>query len=371
MLKISRSIQRVLFYGSIPFASIFVLYSLFYFIEDKNFADAALGDKTSTVIGQLDSERVHCFYLSDGDECISSAINRDLDKVILWLGNSQLHSVNQLKIKDNLASVRVAKALRPIGIDALTFSQPNANLQEHWILLEAIKRKLEIDLLILPVVFDDTREESIRHEIIQELSDFGLQERFRASAIGMRILAHYQNYQKGNALNNTIQDRSEKALTSWLDNYFSWESMRSKLRGTISLSLYKARNSLFSITPNTIRHKIPAAYESNMLALKQILVGSMRDKIQVLIYIPPLRSDIEPPYDTEEYATFKLEVASIAKSHSAKFVDLGDSLPNSVWGFTNSTNLVEGVQPDFMHFNGRGHDYLAEALLSIIQRLKL
>ncbi len=357
MLKITSSIRRLLFYGSIPFASIIILYSLFYFIEDKNFEDAALGDKTSTVIGQLDGERVHCFYLGDGDECISSAIDRDLEKVLLWLGNSQLHSVNQLKVNDKLASVRVAKALRSIGIDALTFSQPNANLQEHWILLEAIKRKLEIDLLILPAVFDDTREDAIRHEIIQELSDFRLQERFQASAIGMRILAHYKNYEEELALNNTIQNRSEKALTSWLDNYFSWESMRSKLRGTISIGLYKARNSLFSITPNSIRHKIPAAYQSNMQALKQILVGSMRDKTQVLIYIPPLRSDIAPPYDTEEYENFKLEVASMAESHSAEFFDLGDSLPNSVWGYTDSTSLVEGVQPDFMHFEGRAMTY--------------
>ena len=43
----------------------------------------------------------------------------------------------------------------------LTLSQPNANLQEHYILYR-INNLINIDVLVLPIVFDDLRETNLR-----------------------------------------------------------------------------------------------------------------------------------------------------------------------------------------------------------------
>ena len=36
----------------------------------------------------------------------------------------------------------------------ITFSQPNANLQEHYVLFEYLRHRLPVRTLILPLVFD-------------------------------------------------------------------------------------------------------------------------------------------------------------------------------------------------------------------------
>ena len=49
--------------------------------------------------------------------------------------------------------------------NALTFSQPNANLQEHFILFAHLINIFPIETLILPIVFDDMREDEVRKNI--------------------------------------------------------------------------------------------------------------------------------------------------------------------------------------------------------------
>ena len=87
-------------------------------------------------MGIEDGERVHCGDLSDLNICIDSYKNtNDKMPVILWLGNSQLHAINQPQPNDEVSPLILHKKLKKFGTYTLTFSQPNANLQEHFLFL--------------------------------------------------------------------------------------------------------------------------------------------------------------------------------------------------------------------------------------------
>ena len=72
--------------------------------EDKiNFDELALGKDTMLSTAQVDNTQVHCHDLEDASHCIDgyNKISKDINNdVVLWLGNSQLHAINQMKPGD-------------------------------------------------------------------------------------------------------------------------------------------------------------------------------------------------------------------------------------------------------------------------------
>ena len=63
-----------------------------------NFNDLALGEDTTSYFGTVKNKRVHCMDENDLDLCLDSYFNHGKKKdVTLWLGNSQLHAINQKK----------------------------------------------------------------------------------------------------------------------------------------------------------------------------------------------------------------------------------------------------------------------------------
>lgn len=353
--------------ASFLFAVLF-LFWVFPPVDERTFEDAALGEQTQTVIGMLGGHRVHCFTMKDGEECIKPALERQLDKTMVWLGNSQLHAINQLKDSDVLSSVKIAEALRDEGIEMLTFSQPNATLQEHLIMYEALSERINIDYLLLPLVFDDTREIQIRPDIKYSLKNQNVYDRLKQSEAGSLLLQETSDVENPSASGKTFQARSENYITSVLENLIGWEKLRERARGSIRLSIYKIRNSVFGINSSSIRKKIPGAYAANIAAFEQILISAKQNDVSVLVYIPPLRSDVPRPYDPDEYETFKFEVQEISRLHGSDFFDFETLVPGKFWGTMNSINADNGPTYDFMHFRGEGHDLLADAIIKTIQK---
>ena len=61
-----------------------------------NFNDLALGEETVPYFGTVKNKRVHCMDENDLDLCLDSYFNYGKkNDVTLWLGNSQLHAINQ------------------------------------------------------------------------------------------------------------------------------------------------------------------------------------------------------------------------------------------------------------------------------------
>ena len=99
-----------------------------------------------------------------------------------------------------------------------------------------------------------------------------------------------------------------------------------------------------------------------MAAVETLLESAAEAGIQVLVYVVPLRSDLEIPYDVDEYRSFKRELAGLANLHGATFADLDMLVPAEHWGEKLSTSLAGQAEIDFMHFRGAGHRLLARAL---------
>lgn len=343
--------------------------------KKTNFEDAAtFGVGTSTVMASINGQRIHCSDSRDANECITGAKARHAVASVLWLGNSQVHAVNQLKIGATNSPPLLFERLIETKLDLVTFSQPNANLQEHLVLFEYLKRQLPVKVLILPVVFDDTREDGLRKEVADFLGDAQVNVALSGTPIGLRILntnkpVPVENSKDTAGISDTIQERVERGLNAWLADTSALWAARPEIRGQIFTNLFILRNALLGIKPTSKRRIILSRYQDNLSALESILMSAAKDGIAVVLYVVPLRSDVEVPYVAGEYSKYKTEVQSLAKKYHMDFLNLENLVPPALWGTKESTDGGEGQELDFMHFQSGGHkllaDRLAEAVTSV------
>ena len=361
------------------FIGIFLGFLIFYLVTNNqkskiNFEDLALGPNNEKVISKLEGNNIHCHDLRDLSHCKDDYknINEDIP-VIMWLGNSQLHAINQYKKGDRTASYKLHGKLKELNKYVLTFSQPNANLQEHYLLFAHLINKFPIEVLILPVLFDDTREDLVRETIALAINDTSTKKKIKYSTTGKNLISQY--YKNKDAVsgvhenNKTPQDK----LENYIDKKFSifWPSWRERenLKSQIFNKLYKLRNFVFRISASSTRKIIKGPYIKNQDAYLDILKLANKYKIEVLVYIPPLRNDVKIPYDKDEYENFKKRVKIIADNHNVNFISLEDIVPAELWGFNYSTNLKKNNEIDFMHFQYGGHQLLADAVYNELLKM--
>jgi hypothetical protein len=329
-----------------------------------NFEEVALGEANTSVFADYRGERIHCEMPADAEQCLAPARARDLPRQILWLGNSQLNAINQYVAGERPAPILLAERLRPRGVDVLTFSQPNASLQEHYVLFEYLTLRYDdFGLLLLPLVFDDTRETGLRDAIAEALDDPAVRARLQSTQIGVHLLEAASAAKVQSATTeDSLMARSEAAIEHWLSRRSALWTARSEARGRIGIWLHELRNTVFRIKPTSKRPVLPGTYEINLLALHGLLERSRELGIEVLTYIVPLRSDVEPPYVLDQYAGFKSDVARIATAYGATQVDLEDLVPAEDWGAKPGTAFGVAQELDFMHFQFHGHQLLADAI---------
>ena len=130
-----------------------------------NFQDLALGSETIDVFGSYNGDKIFCGSIEEAHECLDPARGRNLRKRVVWLGNSQLHAVNQPKPGDKTAPTMLAEALRPQGDEVLAFSMPNASLTELMVADTYLESDHHIDVLVIPMFLDDTREQHVREAL--------------------------------------------------------------------------------------------------------------------------------------------------------------------------------------------------------------
>jgi len=339
--------------------------------KKTNFDEIALGNETQSMFTSYEDFKIHCQHLEDANLCMEGVQHRKLPKVALWLGNSQVHAVNKLKQGQENAPPILFRLLHKIGIDLITFSQPNANLQEHYVLFEYLKNRLYyLQLLILPIVFDDLRENGLRVEIAQAFANAETKTALEQTDIGRRILAEHGEpndvSQDMAALQETIQEHSEITLNNWLEKHSNLWASRAEIRGNLFLSLYLFRNSVLGINPSSKRRVIRGQYLANMAALAAIIDSAKVSNIEVLLYIVPLRNDVEIPYVAEEYNLFKNKIKQLAINKGIAFANLENLVPGELWGMKDSTTVGGEPELDFMHFQAAGHKLLAKELYQAI-----
>jgi hypothetical protein len=337
--------------------------------RERRFEDLALAEGTVPVYASVDGHAIHCQGVEEAEPCLSGHRSRGGRPAVLWLGNSQLHAVNQHRPGDEPAAPVLFRVLAAQGRDLLTFSLPNASLQEHLVLFAYLLPRLPLETLLLPLVFDDTRETGLRASIARALTDPTTVALLEDTEVGRSILAQHQQSGDGDlaALDETVQERSEVALNGWLEEHSQLWSLRPKLRGTLFVHLYNLRNTLLGITPQSKRRVIPGRLERNLAAGAAILAEAQARGIATLVYVVPLRDDVEPPYVAAEYTDFKQRARQLAERHGARFADLQALVPAALWGRKQATDLDGVLELDFMHFQAGGHALLAERLAELVQ----
>ena len=354
--------------------SLLILYLVtFVFSSDKNFEELALGQDTKSLYGEFEDLKIHCHDLNDYQECLSDYSKFGGSKpIILWLGNSQLHSINDYREGQETASMILFGLAKEKNYYLLTLSQPNANLQEHFIILSHLVKKLPIKYLILPVVFDDLREDDIRDSLQDIFLDDDSLKLINKSEIGKNlIISNIKSDNSGNELNKSktlLQESSESLLDKKFEkNWLLW-SKRSNLRGELFNNLYKLRNFVFNISPTTTRKILPGQYKKNLLALNSLLKISNDNDIKTFMYIVPIRNDVEIPYNAFEYDKFKKDIKKISIIKDIKFKNLEHLIPNTMWGKNQPKSLGKKNEIDFMHFKFDGHKILANSIFSEITK---
>lgn len=342
--------------------------------NQTDFEDAAtFGAETTSVFGRVDDSQIHCGDGRDADLCIAGAMHKE-NSTAVWLGNSQLHAINQFRAGDVNGPIILHERLKPAHLSVVAFSQPNANLQEHWVLFEYLGQRLPIKVLILPVVFDDTRESGLRPGIAKLLSDPEVHRILSARDLGRKIISSnaqvIKDPQDGDTagIQDTLQEKVERQLTKWLEEHSELWQARPEMRGRLMNGLYAFRNTVFGITPSTKRNSIRGRYDDNLAALRAILESAARRRISAVVYVAPIRQDVELPYVDTEYRAFKVKVQDLATQTGAAYSNLEKLVPSEFWGKKDATSAGGAPEIDFMHFQASGHKLLAERMSQLVLR---
>ena len=332
--------------------------------QATDFEQVTLAKGTTAVYAEVSGQRIHCADDRDMQLCVQGARQRGATREVVWLGNSQLHAINQLRKGERSAAAQLFDRLKADGRDLLAFSQPNANLQEHAVVFAAALDQLKVEALLLPVVMDDTREDGVRETLRKMLHSPGVAARLSRYPAGATLLRLNKTSSEGaetGAIRKTLQERMEGAATTWLDEHATFWAARKEARGDVMLALYSLRNSVFRIRPDTVRRLIPSRYAANMAALELILAMANAERVPVRLYIAPIRQDAKLPYDAGQYAQFKSEVAALAQSYQGTLLNWEALVLPEFWGSKDATSLGGEVEIDYMHFRADGHALLAEA----------
>ena len=345
-----------------------VYLSLNFSNKKTNFEDAtAFEADSNTIYSKVSGHLIHCIDSRNCEDCIEGVKERGAKQSALWLGNSQVQTINRWKEGDTNGVPILFSKLKSEGLDLVAFSEPNAELQEDYVLFEYLRTRIPLRVLILAICFDKTRDEGLRNGIVDFLENTTTANAISQTNIGKKMIALNKDANSNGesdtaGISNTFQEKVEKVLNVWLEANCKLWAARPETRGRFFNFLYQTRNTLFGIKPTSRRKIIRGCYLDNLAALEAILESASQSGIKVILYNQPIRNDVELPYDEGEYDVFKSDVQHMAAQHNAYYVNLENLVPGPLWGTKNGTSLAGKQELDFMHFSAEGHRLLANQL---------
>ena len=346
---------------------------------ENDFSNLALGEATSTVYAKDSEDRsIHVSVIDSLNKKTifdTWKINGKKD-VTLVLGNSQTHSINQMKVDEVNYLEFLDKQI--VNRQILGNTYPNASFQDFLISYSYWKDIFPVKDVIIPLFFDDMREvNGINYGFYPSL----VNERFSFSSKIELLNKLNTNFKlKSEEIDGfTKEQKSTQDLTEEIFNKFlnkHWKSVwgkRKDIQSLIYSQLYLFRNYIFNITPSSVRKKIPERYFNNMSALDLIIEDAVLNKINLFLYIPPIRNDVKLPYDLDDYIKFKneIEYKSNRNNQFIHYEDFSEIVPAKFFGFKSSTTINnKNKELDFMHFQFAGHKILGNKLLDFYNSKK-
>ncbi len=353
----------------IIFISIFLSILFFDIIFDKKnkkIIEAVIDNETEFVNEKINGKFVICDVKIE----LSNCLNQDINENILFLGNSQLSGINQIKNNDYLTSHYLIKKFKRENKNFITFALPNGSITEFLILSEYVSAKTKIDKIIISLVFDDLREGKIRSDLKTIFDDKKFKKKFNKNQHRKKILkkiAKPKNVVKKHESEENIQDFVEEKINIFLNNCCDYETKKLYATSRIYHNLYLLRNYVFNINPTTKRKIILPFYQDNIESLKEIIKLSKDKKIDLFFYIAPIRNDIKLPYDLNEYNSFIKYSEQISENHDVNFRNFEKIIPNNLWGTKPGTSIGRDNEVDFMHFQGPAHKILSNFIYKFLK----
>lgn len=317
------------------FFLILIFLTIFYQIDNLlTKVKPALAEKHSAKPYIFGSNFIHCVEARLIENCIEGIENRKSSKKILIIGNSQLHHINRMKENDILASEILFKNFIKKDIDIITLSLPNINLQEVHYILQNYIEKIELDYLVIPLVFDDLRETDVRIEL------------------------------KKNALNVDYPTKNVDYPTKIQKKLFKKiKNIISTKKSNFIYHIYNLRNYIFNINSSSKRKIIKSYYDKNLNSYKSILKQNNKIDLKFISYFVPMRKKPFEIYDQKEYQKFKKDILDINFKFGQKVYDLDSIIPS------NNFNSLDKNFFDYMHFDYNGHKKLSSELENILIKL--
>ena len=140
-----------------------------YYNSGKVSNPAMMGETFDVIARNINGEQIHLIEIElESINKIISTVN-DKKETVFVLGNSQTQSINQLKEKQSNLVELISNKLTEFNV--ISHTMPNMNLQEFWLSLNYWNSKVSIDKLVVPIFFDDFRENQTRDQLIEFLAD--------------------------------------------------------------------------------------------------------------------------------------------------------------------------------------------------------
>ena len=351
-----------------------ILYVYLHFCRAAN--EIGLGKGTSFYMPVDKSYPIHITSLDTAERMRQGWTERGGRPLSLWFGNSQLNGINQFKQGEKNCTAFLFDSLKKYDQELLGISFPNGNMQEFLTAVIYLSNKFQVKNIILPLFYDDMREDGIRADInTLAVGDFlrGRQALYPyyKDIPSLELFKNATTTSKNinrdkKAPDQTLQEVSEKFMDDELNAVWNVWGARANLRGNIFNDVYRYRNFILGIKATTIRKMIYGRYTSNFNSFKNITRYCADREINLYIYIPPIRTDISPPYDVGDYDSFKKGVRLECVKSKATFLNLENIVPAKYWGKKGSTSFGNGGEIDFMHFQEPGHHLMADTILKTL-----
>jgi hypothetical protein len=365
-------VTGLLFFGAVALVCVLTWIAK----KEVSVSEAGLGENT---IKRINAHKDGKVFYSSLSNVLSAAKNSKATKKYYWIGASQLYAINDFRLGDRTAPYIVFDNLYKNDIELFTLSYPNAYPSEFLIVAQHILANTKADGLILGAVYDDMREKGIRTQISKAVQNENTRLELSKSPFGKELLSQsdavlnsYQSEKVGKKATASLMDKTELAITGFIEEHFNAESIRREGRGQVTLYIIKIRQFIEGLRARYTRdisnynYPIPEErYAQNWTAWTEILKIAQIKKVPVLIYIAPRPTDFFP-YNKSKYKKFKKSLRKIADFYEASFINLEDLVSSSIFGMVD-TNFGFLVRDPF-HFQGQGHALLAKEVTKAVKR---
>lgn len=342
--------------------------------KDFNPSELGLGLNTTSHVAKMKGI-VKSARIGDLDSVLLSIkkVQRNSPKhqLAVWIGNSQLHAINQYKHNDLLAVQYSQQMLEELNsnISLFQFSSPHLNIIEEQIYMNTLRvESIKPDYLILPITFRSFHFIKIREELKKLAGYKEITKSIANSRVADLFFLEESNDKRGKLLSkdSTWQDRSEEYLNSLMERnipfYKYKDNTKSYIKFLPTLAIHEMTDK--SRDPQVSGNR--EIIEINMLSLTEIIQFAKSNNIEILMYqVPHPQDDQYFFYNREAYKDFFASIEKIAsRSDNVHYIKLESIIPNRLWGINN-----DGFK-DMYHFQSEGHKILGDTIAQVLHDLE-